>query len=137
MSGYQRPAAAAGALRLHLNENTAGASADAVAAIASLDAEDLAYYPEYDGVIAETAAYLGVDVSQLLLTNGLDEGILAATVATARATVADDAPRPDVIVPLPAFDMYGVCARAVGARLITVATARVISPSLSTTCWVR
>ena len=120
MSGYQRPAAAEGALRLHLNENTAGASPDAVAAIAALDAEDLAYYPEYDAVVAETAAYLGVDTSQLLLTNGLDEGILAAAVATARATVADGAPRPDVIVPLPAFDMYGVCARAVGARLVTV-----------------
>ncbi len=120
MSGYERPAASPGALRLHLNENTAGASPDVLAAIAALDGEDLAYYPEYDAVVAESAGYLGVDASQLLLTNGLDEGILAATVAAARATVADGSPRPDVIVPLPAFDMYGVCARAVGANLITV-----------------
>ena len=120
MSGYERPAAAAGALRLHLNENTAGASPEVLAALAALDGEDLAYYPEYDAVVAETAGYLGVDASQLLLTNGLDEGILAATVAAARPTVMDGSPRPDVIVPLPAFDMYGVCARAVGARLITV-----------------
>jgi len=28
--------------------------------------------------------------------------------------------RPEVVVPLPAFDMYGVCARAVGAALVEV-----------------
>jgi histidinol-phosphate aminotransferase len=120
MSGYERPAAAAGALRLHLNENTAGASPAVLAAIAALDAEDVAFYPEYETVVSEAAAYLDVDATRLLLTNGLDEGILATTVAAARATVEQGAPRPDVVVPLPAFDMYGVCARAVGARLVTV-----------------
>jgi histidinol-phosphate aminotransferase len=34
--------------------------------------------------------------------------------------VSAGAPRPDVVVPLPAFDMYGVCATAVGARLVAV-----------------
>jgi histidinol-phosphate aminotransferase len=122
MSGYERPAAAAGMLRLHLNENTAGCSPQVVDALGGLSAEDVAFYPEYDAVIAETASYLRVSPDRLILTNGLDEGILAATVACARGVVAgSDTARPEVIVPLPAFDMYGVCCRGVGATLVEVA----------------
>lgn len=121
MSGYERPVAAAGGLRLHLNENTAGCSPRVLEAIEALGGEDMAFYPEYDEVVRETAAYLGVDHDWLLLTNGLDEGILAAAVAAVRERVVSGVGfRPEVIVPLPAFDMYGVCARAVGATLVEV-----------------
>lgn len=123
MSGeYQRPAAAPGGLRLHLNENTAGCSPRVLDAIRAVEADDVAFYPEYDEVARETAAYLGVPEDRLLLTNGLDEGILAASVAAVREAVirtAAGAP-PEVIVPQPAFDMYGVCAGAVGAVTVTV-----------------
>jgi histidinol-phosphate aminotransferase len=92
-----------------------------VEALGGLSAEDVAFYPEYDTVVAETAAYLGVAADRLLLTNGLDEGILAATVACARGAVAgSDSVRPEVVVPLPAFDMYGVCCRGVNAALVEV-----------------
>jgi histidinol-phosphate aminotransferase len=108
-------------LRLHLNENTAGCSPRVVEALESLSAEDIAFYPEYDAVVAETAAHLGIAADRLIVTNGLDEGILAATVACARGTVTGtDVVRPEVVVPLPAFDMYGVCCRAVGAALVEV-----------------
>jgi histidinol-phosphate aminotransferase len=122
MSGtYERPKAAAGALRLHLNENTSGCSPRVLEAIEDLGGEDLAFYPEYDEVVRETAAYLGVDHDWLLLTNGLDEGLLAAVVAAVRPSVESGSSlRPEVLVPLPAFDMYGVFARAVGATLVEV-----------------
>ncbi len=121
MSGYERPVAAAGGLRLHLNENTAGCSPTVLEAIASLGAEDMAFYPEYAEVVRETAEYLGVDPEWLALTNGLDEGLLAATVAAVRPIVeAGGGRQPEIVVPLPAFDMYAVCARACGAALVEV-----------------
>ena len=112
---YERPTAAPGGLRLHLNENTAGCSPRVLAAIQELTGEDIAFYPDYADVERDTAAYLGVPREQVVLTNGLDEGIFVAVVAAARETVAGASTiRPEVIVPLPAFDMYGVTTRAVG-----------------------
>lgn len=121
MSGYERPVAEAGGLRLHLNENTSGCSPRVLEAIQDLGGEDMSFYPEYDEVIRNTAAYLGVPHDWVVLTNGLDEGILAATVAAVRGRVEHGGgARPEVVVPVPAFDMYGVCARAVGASLVEV-----------------
>jgi len=119
---YQRPAAGPGGLRLHLNENTAGCSPRVLEAIRAVSALDVAFYPEYEEVISESAAYLGVPESWLLLTNGLDEGILAATVAAAQAGVTGGvlADVPESIVPQPAFDMYAVCTGAVGGRVVEV-----------------
>jgi histidinol-phosphate/aromatic aminotransferase/cobyric acid decarboxylase-like protein len=77
---YERPAEHAGALRLHLNENTGGCSAAVIEAIRRISAEDVAYYPDYSALSRECADYLGVREAQLLLTNGLDEGLLALTV---------------------------------------------------------
>ena len=123
MSGeYERPAAAPGGLRLHLNENTAGCSPAVTAAIAALTPEDIAFYPEYDEAARAVAEAVGVATDRVLLTNGLDEGILAAAVAAARGVVTGDCrARPEAVVALPAFDMYGVCANAVGIRLVEVA----------------
>ena len=120
---YQRPFAAAGGLRLHLNENTGGCSPRVLEAIRSLEADDIAFYPEYDAVVSETAAYLGVPAEWLLLTNGLDEGILAAAVVAVRDRVAGGGTgaRPESIVPQPAFDMYAVCTGAVGGTVVEVA----------------
>lgn len=122
MSGtYERPAASAGGLRLHLNENTSGCSPRVLEAIAALDAEDMAFYPEYDQVVRATALHMGVDEDWVLLVNGLDEGLLAAAVAAVRPSVESRAGlRPEVLVPLPAFDMYGIFARATGATLVEV-----------------
>jgi histidinol-phosphate aminotransferase len=118
---YERPAAAPGGLRLHLNENTAGCSPRVLAALQELTGEDIAFYPDYAEVERATAAYLGVPREQVVLTNGLDEGILVAILAVARDTVSGESPiRPEIVVPLPAFDMYGVTTRAVGAQLVEV-----------------
>jgi histidinol-phosphate aminotransferase len=113
---YQKPPARAGGLRLHLNENTAGCSPAVLERLRSLTRLDAAFYPDYDAAQQAVAAHFGVGREAVLLTNGLDEGILAATAAAFR----DRADVPDAVGVVPAFDMYEVCTEALGGRLITV-----------------
>jgi histidinol-phosphate aminotransferase len=114
---YERVAPATG-LRLHLNENTAGCSPAVVAALRALTAQDLAIYPDYDRAVASSAARLGVDPQALLLTNGLDEGILAAAMVACRSSLPT-APFEGLVV-VPAFDMYAACTDAAGGRVVEV-----------------
>lgn len=116
---YERPPSQEGALRLHLNENTAGCSPAVIEAVRRVTEHEVAFYPDYSALNRECAAYLGVSERQLVLTNGLDEGLLAATVACFR--VAQTVPGlPEAIVVLPAFEMYGVFVRAAGGRLVPI-----------------
>ena len=115
---YERVIAPASGLRLHLNENTAGCSPKVVEALQALTRAQAAFYPDYDQVIGTCAAYLGVAPDRLLLTNGLDEGILAASVASLRRGASD--PQREAIVPVPAFDMYAACSDVAGGRVIEV-----------------
>lgn len=116
---YVRPANRAGALRLHLNENTGGCSDAVIEAIRAISAEDAAYYPDYSALSRECAAYLGVSEAQLVLTNGLDEGLLALTVSAFRA-IQNSQERLEAIVPAPAFEMYSVFVKAAGGRVVPV-----------------
>src|SRR5690606_29786866 len=81
---YVRPPDRAGALRLHLNENTGGCSPAVLEAIARITPEQVAVYPDYADLLRDCAGYLGVAEDRLVLTNGLDEGLLAATVSAFR-----------------------------------------------------
>ena len=119
---YARPADLAGALRLHLNENTGGCSPLVLEAIRRISPEQVATYPEYGALSRECADHLGVDESQLVLTNGLDEGLLALTVSAFAAEPADGPS--EAIVPAPAFEMYSVFVRAAGGRVVFVPPAR-------------
>ncbi len=114
---YEKVLTPSSGLRLHLNENTAGCSPKVMAALQRLTRQDLAFYPGYDDVVAATASRLGVEPNQLVLTNGLDEGILAVTVAALRER---DATVPEAVVVVPAFDMYASTASGVGARVVLV-----------------
>jgi histidinol-phosphate aminotransferase len=118
MSEYDRPPAAAGALRLHLNENTGGCSATVLDTLRRLTREDAAFYPDYDAAYAAVAARLGVPADWLLLTNGLDEGILATTGAALRDR--SRAGVPQGITLQPAFDMYEICTEALGGEVVRV-----------------
>lgn len=104
-------------MRLHLNENTAGCSAAVLAALRSLDRSDAGRYPDYDRARMAVAAGFGVPADHVLLTNGLDEGILAAVGAAFRDRTG--AP-PETIGVSPAFDMYEVCTTALGGRMVSV-----------------
>jgi histidinol-phosphate aminotransferase len=114
---YEAVARPSSGLRLHLNENTAGCSPKVLEAIRSLTKHDVAFYPNYDDAVDACARRLGVPPEQLVLTNGLDEGILATTIAALR----DRGPEPpEAIVVVPAFDMYASTSDAVGARVVQV-----------------
>jgi histidinol-phosphate aminotransferase len=119
-------------LRLHLNENTAGCSPKVVQAVHAFDAPRLASYPDYRAAVLETAAFLGVDPEWLVLTNGLDEGVLLTSVAylgartpealiEAGASFVTPGVQPEVVMAMPAFDTYITSAKAMGARLVCVA----------------
>jgi histidinol-phosphate aminotransferase len=116
---YERPRSPGAGLRLHLNENTAGCSPRVIEAIRAVTRTQAACYPDYDDAIAACAARLGVNPSQVLLTNGLDEGVLAISVAALRGGGPD---QPfEAIVVQPAFDMYPACADGAGGRVVEIA----------------
>ena len=113
---YQRLPDPGGRLRLHLNENTAGCSPKVMAALRAISPLQVGFYPDYAEATRDCAALFGIDRSSLVLTNGLDEGIWAAASACLRAGDAVG----EVIIPVPAFDMYAACTNAVGGRMVTV-----------------
>ena len=104
-------------LRLHLNENTGGCSPFVLQAIHELTAEDIAAYPDYRSAVLACAQYLDVDPEWVLLTNGLDEGLLMLAVGSLGR---DKTAGAEAIVPVPAFDPYFAANHAVGASTICV-----------------
>ena len=68
-------------------------------------------------LVRACARHFDVDPDWVLLTNGLDEGILMAAVGhIARARIHDA----ETIIPLPAFDPYPNSTAAVGATAVRV-----------------
>jgi histidinol-phosphate aminotransferase len=144
---YQIPSGA-GALRLHLNENTAGCSPRVIEALRSLTPADVAAYPDYAAATARCEAYFGVPTGWVQMVNGLDEGLHLAAAAVAhkktsgvfstnpakpqqngpgkrRRVSFSSEKTPDVfweaLYPEPAFEMYRVSAVAVGLPVVPIA----------------
>jgi histidinol-phosphate aminotransferase len=114
IQGYPDPGAG---LRLHLNENTGGCSPRVLDAIRRLATTDVSTYPSYTSLVTACARHFDVDPDRVLLTNGLDEGLLMAAVGHIAKTRAHDA---ETIVPLPAFDPYPNATAAVGATAVRI-----------------
>ena len=114
IQGYPDPGAG---VRLHLNENTGGCSPRVLEAIRGLRQADIATYPSYVPLVLRCAAHFGVEPDRVLLTNGLDEGLLMAAVGHIARPRVHDA---ETIVPLPAFDPYPNSTAAVGATAVRV-----------------
>jgi histidinol-phosphate aminotransferase len=114
IQGYPDPGEG---LRLHLNENTGGCSPRVLEAIRRVQTSDVSTYPSYSALVRACAAHFNVDPEWVLLTNGLDEGILMAAVGHIARARAHDA---ETIIPLPAFDPYPNSTAAVGARAVRV-----------------
>ena len=114
IQGYPDPGEG---LRLHLNENTGGCSPRVLEAIRRVQTTDVSTYPSYPSLVRACAAHFGVDPEWVLLTNGLDEGILMAAVGHIARARAHDA---ETIVPLPAFDPYPNATAAVGATAVRI-----------------
>ena len=104
-------------MRLHLNENTAGCSPAVIDALRQLGRADAGVYPDYDAARQAVADLFGVPADYVLLTNGLDEGILAACGAAFRDRSSGV---PETLGVAPAFDMYEGCTTALGGRMVTV-----------------
>jgi len=115
---YEKPASPSAGLRLHMNENTSGCSPAVIEALRRISGEQVALYPDYTLASEAAARHLHVDRDNLVLTNGLDEGIFATSVAVLRGSSEHD-PFEAIIVP-PAFEMYAACADAAGARVVHV-----------------
>ncbi len=114
LQGYPDPGAG---LRLHLNENSGGCSPRVLDAIQHLRTTDISAYPAYADLVGDCARLFGVDPEWVLLTNGLDEGLLMTAVAHIARARRHDA---ETIVPLPAFDPYPNATTAVGATVVRV-----------------
>ena len=114
IQGYPDPGAG---LRLHLNENTGGCSPHVLEAIRRVRPSDISTYPSYRDTVIATARHFNVDPDWVLLTNGLDEGILMAAIGHISRKRVHDA---ETIIPLPAFDPYPNSTAAAGATAVRV-----------------
>jgi histidinol-phosphate aminotransferase len=114
IQGYPDPGEG---LRLHLNENTGGCSPRVIDAIRRLRPTDISTYPSYPSLVLAIATYFDVDPEWVLLTNGLDEGILNAAIGHISKARIHDA---ETIVPTPAFDPYPNSTAAAGASAVRV-----------------
>jgi histidinol-phosphate aminotransferase len=118
MTQYERVATPTAGIRLHLNENTAGCAPRVLAALQSVTREEAAFYPDYERATDACARRLGVTADETVLTNGLDEGILAVALCALRTGRPRGAT--EAVIVEPAFDMYASCGDAAAATLVHV-----------------
>ncbi len=118
MSHYQKPPELYDGLRLHQNENTGGCSPKVIDALARLRPDQIGFYPPYKEATEAVANYLGVTPDRITLTNGLDEGIMALSVAYLQPSVAG--PVFEAVVPEPAFEIFRFDTAVAGGQLVQV-----------------
>jgi histidinol-phosphate aminotransferase len=113
LPSYHPPLAGRDGLRLDFNENTAGCSPRVLERLQQLGPEQLARYPEREPVEAAVADTLGIAAAELLLTNGVDEGIhlLCETYLE---------PGDEALIVVPTYSMYRIYILAAGAQVIAV-----------------
>ncbi|HIE05574.1 MAG TPA: histidinol-phosphate transaminase [bacterium (Candidatus Stahlbacteria)] len=99
--------------RLDMNENTRGCSPRVLDAIKNINQDDIAAYPEYQGLIEKLAHFHNVRPENLLLTNGADDAFRCIM-----ATYLDS--RHQVILPIPIYPMFEIFARQNGAQVTEV-----------------
>jgi len=116
---YEKPPELYDGLRLHQNENTGGCSPRVLEALSRLTRQNLAYYPPYTEATEACARHLGVTADRVMLVNGLDEGIMSASIAYLRPQ-AGGGMVPEAVVPEPAFEIFRFDTAVAGGRLVQV-----------------
>lgn len=112
LEAYRSPLSRAG-LNLDLNENTMGCSERVLARLRSLTARDVTMYPDRAAGERLVANFLSVPADQVLLTNGIDDGLLL--LAAAYLGEGDE-----MLFADPTFVMYPIYGQATGARVVRV-----------------
>lgn len=110
---YHPPLASRTGLRMDFNENTQGCSPRVAEKLHEISRDALACYPERGTVEAQVAGFLGCNADEVLLTNGVDEGIHLLCEAYLE-------PDDEVLIVVPTFAMYEIYARMTGARVISI-----------------
>jgi histidinol-phosphate aminotransferase len=113
MKAYRSPSAGLTGLNMNMNENTAGCSPRVFRKLASLTADDISRYPHRDHDEEIVARFLGLTKEQVVLTNGVDEGIHLICEAYLRE-------EDEAILVVPTFGMYAIYIHATGAKIVTV-----------------
>jgi histidinol-phosphate aminotransferase len=108
-------------LRLHLSENTGGCSPRVIRALAGLRPADIASYPTYRSAIARCARHFGVEPEQIVMVNGLDEGILALAVLQLRLAGGSAA---QAVILEPAFEVFKIAVTVAGGAIVPIAPGR-------------
>lgn len=99
-------------LLLDFNERTVPPSLKVLKAIQNLlNTNKLQVYPEYGEIERKLARYVGVNINEILITNGSDQAI---DLIFRTFTKTDD----EVIIPTPSFAMFYQCAQIAGNRII-------------------
>jgi histidinol-phosphate aminotransferase len=110
---YHPPLGNRQGLRLDFNENTLGCSPRVLERLRRLSGEQFARYPDRDLAEKVVAAHLGIEHSEVLLTNGTDEAI--HLVCQTYLEPGDQA-----LVVVPTFSMYEIYAGATGAEVVSI-----------------
>lgn len=113
MPEYHPPLAGRDALRLDFNENTLAPSPLVLDRLKQITAEGLTKYPEREPAERKVAAHFGLDSSQALLTNGVDEAIHLMCCAFLE-------PDDEALIATPSFFMYDVSIAMMTRGLIKV-----------------
>jgi histidinol-phosphate aminotransferase len=114
---YHPPLGNRQGLRLDFNENTVGCSPRVLQRLRTLDYEALARYPEREPAETLVAKHLGVDPTELLLTNGTDEAIHLVC-----ETYLE--PQEETLIVVPTFAMFEIYAATTGATVVSIPAGR-------------
>jgi histidinol-phosphate aminotransferase len=110
---YRSPLGDRAGLNLDLNENAAGCSERVLARLRMLTTRDVSMYPDREAGERVVAKFMGVSAEQLLLTNGIDEGLY---LLSATYLAEDD----EMLFADPTFVMYPIYGHSTGARIVRV-----------------
>ena len=111
MSAYHSPIVSRDGLCLDLNENMVGCSPRVLARLRAMTAEEVARYPLREDGERMVAKFLGIAPEQVLLTNGMDEGL--ALLFSAYLGDGDE-----LLFADPTFVMYPMLGEACGAKVV-------------------